>query len=1255
MKNLSLIQLALCISCLFSNLHAQHITVEPISDTVCIGDTAYFVVEDTSSLSTYYTWQGTQNGGFVNLTDTGSYFGANNDTLSVIVTEENWFQTYRVLLGSDSTGSSFTDTSTEVGFIGEFAFAVLSSDVACYNEPVQFEVTPPLFSNYNWQNGDSGLSTTQNYLTDSAQYVFELIDTVGNGWQGAFINVGVNGVGIVNMTILSGYSRKYGFTFQDEDQIVLTLTGAGNSPEEIGYRIYDEKGDTIYQSPIGLETGHTKKIKVFNPHRSMTVRVKNSLGCEVMGKKEYLRLSNHLNLGGDKEGCPNQSFILDADVHFNEFLWSTGDTTSSVEIKGPGVYSVTAQYDGECPVSDTVHIQPIDGQQVDLGGDILICPGDSLWLNAGSGFESYQWNLGGTDSLFFLQSCSVDTLQLHLYDAFGDGWQGGFFTLFQSGVAVDTFTLSVIDGDTVMYEIISNPSLGSLELIYTPGTFEYENSYALIDADSNVLASEQGGITPGTVWSISCGGSSYWVDVVDSLGCTSSDTLQVDISIPQPDLGANKQLCAGEQIILDAGPGYTYLWSNSDTTSTITADSGTYSVTVYGPSGCNGSDTITITYLPSLAPIDFSDSTICQGDTLIYMVSGFDSVIWSNGSTDTSIEVYQHNQYHLTAYDSNACSMTDTFEISLYHAGLELDSTVHYCVSEPNDTLYTSLSGGIWQGVGITDSIQGIFSPTTAGEGTFFAYYSVSTAGCTTIDSVNLVVSNANDTSRLITICGGDSIFLAGAYQYVTGTYIDTFDVAGICDSVVTTHLFVLDSSLTIMHDTICYGDSILIDSTYQNESGVYNQFFTASNGCDSVIQTILYVDGGPAPIEEISICWGDSIMLFGQYQKTEGLFTDTTTTLNGCDSISRIQLQIDSGYSTNIQVHLCEGDSVFAGGSWQYSSGIYVDTLASVLGCDSVLFTEVEMHSPITIYQTLNICQGDSAYLAGQWQNTAGLYTDSLQTTWGCDSILKTQVIVGTPDTVQTQSFICQGDSIFVGGQWRTTPGIYNDTLNNLFGCDSLIEVTLALLPTSANTQFDSLCQGDSIFVAGSWQYTSGTYKDTLTNQHGCDSIQTSIVEFFGTPNFKLRPDTTLCQGDSVLLTGPSGLTTYQWSPTMQTTSSIWVKDSGMYVLWAENAVGCSNQDSVLISVNTCDTTSIEEFPFNVEITFNNVTNKLNARADQPIESLKIYNTQGSLIQLLPVHTTEVHKILHLTSGAYIVQLEVGGRFYSRRVVVWN
>ena len=154
------------------------------------------------------------------------------------------------------------------------------------------------------------------------------------------------------------------------------------------------------------------------------------------------------------------------------------------------------------------------------------------------------------------------------------------------------------------------------------------------------------------------------------------------------------------------------------------------------------------------------------------------------------------------------------------------------------------------------------------------------------------------------------------------------------------------------------------------------------------------------------------------------------------------------------------------------------------------------EMCPNVTVNTSATICQGDSLLLGGSFRKSAGLYTDSLLTYGGCDSIVNTSLSVLT-NTVQQQSVsICPGDTLHVGPSMYTQPGNYLDSLPAYNGCDSIVYTSLSFVPPVVGQQAVLLCQGDSAFLQGKWRTRSGLFRDTLTSVvTGCDSILLSTV----------------------------------------------------------------------------------------------------------------------------------------------------------------
>ena len=292
------------------------------------------------------------------------------------------------------------------------------------------------------------------------------------------------------------------------------------------------------------------------------------------------------------------------------------------------------------------------------------------------------------------------------------------------------------------------------------------------------------------------------------------------------------------------------------------------------------------------------------------------------------------------------------------------------------------------------------------------------------------------DTSAL-SICTGDSIYLETAWQTTAGTYYDTSQAANGCDSVVITALTVKPTSNTPDSALICTDDSIYLELAWQTIAGTYYDTLPAANGCDSVVITTLTVQPTSSiPDPTISICSGDSILIYGILKSVSGTYYDSSI-VNGCDSIHSTVLIVNPTYSTqDPTVRLCVGDSAMIYNIYRSVSGTYYDSLNSAYGCDSVHYTELltDTSAYLEITADISICDGDSILIFGEYRNLAGDYHDSLNTVYGCDSVIKTTLILKPLPVVSftgLDSFYCINDLAVVltgvpfGGIF-TGPGMF-------------------------------------------------------------------------------------------------------------------------------------------------------------------------------------------------------------------------------------
>ena len=97
--------------------------------------------------------------------------------------------------------------------------------------------------------------------------------------------------------------------------------------------------------------------------------------------------------------------------------------------------------------------------------------------------------------------------------------------------------------------------------------------------------------------------------------------------------------------------------------------------------------------------------------------------------------------------------------------------------------------------------------------------------------------------------------------------------------------------------------------------------------------------------------------------------------------------MDLTINYSSFSSEQIISCDSAVWNGNTYNTSGIYVDTLQTIHGCDSVASLYLTVNYSNFTLDTLEAC--DSAIWNGNTYNSSGNYTDTLQTSSGCDSVV--------------------------------------------------------------------------------------------------------------------------------------------------------------------------------------------------------------------------------------------------------------------------
>ena len=385
---------------------------------------------------------------------------------------------------------------------------------------------------------------------------------------------------------------------------------------------------------------------------------------------------------------------------------------------------------------------------------------------------------------------------------------------------------------------------------------------------------------------------------------------------------------------------------------------------------------------------------------------------------------------------------------------------------------------------------------------------------------INLkVCESCTDTSTELL----DSVALGDAYTRngfnipapSIGENVDTLYLKGArgCDSIVSLKLFVYENTNDSIHASICPGESFQQYGFNESATGIYTQRLKNRTGGDSLVTLVLellptYDDTITQTINE-----GDSYQFAGNTYDTEGLYTASLKSINGCDSIVTLKLNVLKGTSDTIRAAICAGESFQQYGFDESTAGTFTQQLQNTAGTDSLVTLVLELLPTYddTITQTIN--EGDSYLFAGNTYNTEGLYTASLKSINGCDSIvtLKLNVLKGTSDTIRAA--ICAGESFQQYGFDESTAGTFTQQLQNAAGTDSLVTLVLELLPTYNDTIIDEFCAGESYTQHGFNVNKGGTHLNELKSVQGCDSIIILILNEL--PVYTESFNDTICEGE--------------------------------------------------------------------------------------------------------------------------------------------
>lgn len=196
--------------------------------------------------------------------------------------------------------------------------------------------------------------------------------------------------------------------------------------------------------------------------------------------------------------------------------------------------------------------------------------------------------------------------------------------------------------------------------------------------------------------------------------------------------------------------------------------------------------------------------------------------------------------------------------------------------------------------------------------------------------------------------------------------------------------------------------------------------------------------------------------------------------------------------FSTNDTI--CEGTTYSWRDSAYTTAGSYFDTIRTAAGEDSIRFSlQLEVNPSYIFVDTVSLCPGEIYRWRGMTFSEAGMYTDSLTTRRGCDSIYVLELSIQSRYDTSEEVSICAGESYFWHGQTPTETGQYMDTMLTIYGCDSLCTLNLIVNPTYLIEEIVAVREDKLPYQWNGQTITQpGNYRAEYTSLAGCDSIIT-------------------------------------------------------------------------------------------------------------------------------------------------------------------
>lgn len=185
-----------------------------------------------------------------------------------------------------------------------------------------------------------------------------------------------------------------------------------------------------------------------------------------------------------------------------------------------------------------------------------------------------------------------------------------------------------------------------------------------------------------------------------------------------------------------------------------------------------------------------------------------------------------------------------------------------------------------------------------------------------------------------------------------------------------------------------------------------------------------------------------------------------------------------------------------------------------------------------------------------------------------------------------------------------------------------------------------------------------TGIYYVEVTSPDGCVETDTIQVNFFLTLNVDLGPDTTILQGETLVLDAGFAGAAYEWS-TGDTTQTITVDSAGIYSVIVYDKSGCPSSDNITVNViSGIEDGGLADF---IAVFPNPVSDVIYMEFTLPnaaVATIELMDAWGRTVvskQQQNILAGTINKQLavgDLPAGAYWLKIEMEGKVFARELV---